>query len=412
MSIQNISSGTSAADFRVAGGKFYMPGASEFSGGLNLGEIIKGKVLRQYEGNRYLVSFDGGHERVVDSGVPLTTGELIHGRVIALGDRVELQRVYPDEPGVPTPAAAERVVPRHEQLIEDFAVRYRGALNPADKAALAQAARLASDPQTMALAGMALNKLGLQQSPELLWPVYRALQREDAPSAALYADANVLHVEAVAAGQAGAPLVAVRELADQLVRQMQDGERQDAKDAPVKARNAAGDPQPSAAAVNAVALRPDQDQGQGLDPRQLARWLLNAQGGGTVAHRIGTVPFLLGNQLIEVDLSFFEQHKEASRTPQSQHRKLMFSLHTEHLGTVEIAANVVGARVRLQVTTDRQDATTEASAHAQELRALLAAAGWEVDEIVYQTSQSNSQNGVVLSVVEHIISQDSLNRLA
>ena len=95
MTVNNVSLGV-FADLRTSANRLFLPGASDFAGGLNLGQIIKGKVMRQYDGGRYLVSF-GGHERVVDSSVPLTSGELIHGRVIGLGERVELQRVYPGE---------------------------------------------------------------------------------------------------------------------------------------------------------------------------------------------------------------------------------------------------------------------------------------------------------------------------
>src|SRR4051812_30947362 len=75
----------SAINFSVAGG-------DDFAGKLQLGQIIKGRVLRHYEGGRYAVDFDG-REKVVDSVVPLQTGDVLHGKVIGLGERVELERV-------------------------------------------------------------------------------------------------------------------------------------------------------------------------------------------------------------------------------------------------------------------------------------------------------------------------------
>ena len=49
---------------------------SAFSKSLNLGQVLKGKVLRHYEGSHYVVSFNG-QEKVVDSAIPLKTGESV-----------------------------------------------------------------------------------------------------------------------------------------------------------------------------------------------------------------------------------------------------------------------------------------------------------------------------------------------
>ena len=59
---------------------------------LVMGQILKGKVLRSYDNGRYLMDFKG-EQKVVDSSVPLKTGELIHGRVVGLGDKVELKKL-------------------------------------------------------------------------------------------------------------------------------------------------------------------------------------------------------------------------------------------------------------------------------------------------------------------------------
>src|SRR4051794_27821265 len=73
----------------------------DFASKLTLGQIIKGRVLLSYEGGRYLVDFNG-HQKVVDSAVPLRSDEILYGRVIGLSEKVELQRIYAS---VQTPAA-------------------------------------------------------------------------------------------------------------------------------------------------------------------------------------------------------------------------------------------------------------------------------------------------------------------
>lgn len=419
MTVNNVSTAISP-ELRTSATRFFLPGATEFAGTLNLGQIIKGQVMRQYEGNRYLVSF-GGHERVVDSVVPLTTGELIHGRVVALGERVELQRVYPqaDNP----PASAAGAVPaaemfsgfaRHARLVEDHVARYIAPMSAADKAVLARAARMAGDPGSMVLAGITVNKLGLSQSPEVLWPLYRTLVREDATSAALYKTNEALELRAVAAGEVASPAAALRPLAEALAKQMeQSAARKDSHDLARAANTAPERHTPSPLGLAAPkAVNNDADEGRGSGPRWLAHRLLNAQTGGAVAHRVGTIPLLLGNQLIEVDLAFFDQREEKTVPAQTKHRKVVFALRTEHLGHVEITAHVSGSHMRLQIAADTGEATAEMSGHIEELRAALAAGGaWEIDEIAYATRQADSHNGVVRSVVEYVISQDSLNRL-
>lgn len=422
MTIDNVSLGVSAGLRAGVSSRFFLPGASEFAAGLNLGQIIKGKVLRQYEGDRYLVNFNG-HERIVDSGVPLTTGELIHGRVIGLGERVELQRVHaadgndaqvpkPGDAGTAAEATVGDVLP--QQRLDVYATRYRADLSSADKTVLMRATHIAADADAMALVGVMLNKLGLAQSPDLLWPLYRALQREDAASAALFNSNEIPQLDTVSSTPAALAAAAVRELAATLLRQMQPSAEPQSRDDTVPL-SADG---PPAAAQNAAALglmgsKPVRgDTGQDdTDPRRLAHRMLNVQTGGAVAHRLGTVPLLLGNRLIEVDLAFFEQREDHTVLAPTKHRKVVFSLHTDHLGQVEITANVSGPHVRVQIITDDHSATGEVSAHVNDLRTALAAGNWKVDEVVYQTRQAGSRNGVVRAVVEHVIRQDSLNSL-
>ena len=416
MNIQNAIIGL-PADFRAAAGRLFLSGAAEFASTLNLGQILKGKVMRHFEGGRYLVNFNG-HERVVDSSVPLTTGELIHGRVVGLGERVELQRVHSADEAPRAAEPARTPEPpvasiRQSRMIDELAGRFRAQLDATDKATLLRAARLAADPAAMTLVGVMVQKLGLQQSPALLWPVYRALVRENATSAALHTGTDVPRLAVVAAADANVQAQTVRQLADVLVKQTEP-RAQPQKAADAGSNHAATADRAAAAtpfAVTAVRRQTDPDGGDGADPRALAHRLLNAQTGGSVAHRLGTVPMLLGDQLVEVDLSFFEQHKERPGAPGNKHRKVVFALRLERLGHVEIIASLAGSRVRLHVATGDEAATAAAAAHAETLRAALAEGGWEVDEVAYATRQADNQNGAVRAVVDHVVRQDSLNRL-
>ena len=143
----------------------------------------------------------------------------------------------------------------------------------------------------------------------------------------------------------------------------------------------------------------------------LAAWLLNAQIDGMVSHRIGTIPLLVNDRLIEVDVAFFEQKKDAEQKPGAKHRQLVFSLRTEGLGRVEVVARVSGEHVRVRIASDEGSATAALSQYAGALESVLASGGWAVDEVSYETKSGTAISGVAHSVVEHVISQDSLNRL-
>ncbi len=107
-------------------------GGGDFASKLTLGQIIKGRVLRSYEGGRYLVDF-AGQQKVVDSAVPLSSNEVIVGRVIGLGEQVELQRINANvaPPGPAVTAQAPSALPvsgKSAELIAGLFGRFQAEL--------------------------------------------------------------------------------------------------------------------------------------------------------------------------------------------------------------------------------------------------------------------------------------------
>src|SRR5262249_18542469 len=145
----------------------------ELPSALGLGQIVKARVLKHYEGGRYLVSLEG-RERVVDSSVPLTTGELARGRVIAVGARIELQPL----PRGSSAAEAENAEPGPptDPLSASFA-QSGLKLDDAARAVVMRSMKGAADPQGTLLAAVTLAKLGLPQQPGLIDAVQALLRR-------------------------------------------------------------------------------------------------------------------------------------------------------------------------------------------------------------------------------------------
>ena len=415
MSIAGISAGLSPAT-QGASGRFFLPGAGEFADTLTVGQILKGRVLRQYDSNRYLVNFDG-HERVVDSAIPLKTNEVLYGRVVGVGERVELQRVsvqtsVEDEQAFQarTVAGLETPTAKVPGTLEHILAQFRVSLDASEQATLAKVVGQSADGQTAALAGVLLNKLGLAQSPALLNAVYSVLQskriasgtRDAAESQALaqiLTGVAALSPQAIA--QAGSLL---RQSLEQSLPNIDDGGAR--TESPVPEQNTA-----LAVGVGTDAGAADADVGAGQSQQAfIGQLVLNAQTDGSVAHRMGTVPLLIGNRLLEIEVALFEQRRSPDPKAEARHRHLVFRLQTETLGQVEISAKLAGDHVRVNVAAEKDGAAQSLSDEAESLRATLIEHGWQVDEISYVTQPPGSHNPVAHAVAEHVVKQDSLNR--
>jgi hypothetical protein len=303
--------------------------------------VIQGLVLRHYEGSRYLVRFLG-HERVVDSAAPLRPNEVVYGRVVALDERVELERVEP--PVGPAPGAADAGdeawlalgAGRAAQVIEELFQRYRGTLLAREAERLRRLVGRAARPERMALAGLVLAKTGLPLEAPLAQSLYALL---DSRSGAL------------------APL----------------------------AEPASWPP---------------------------GQWVLNAQSGGSVAHRAGTLRLEAGEAVIEVEAAFFEEDRAAAPAAGLRHQKLVLSLETERLGRVELRAVMANTHVRVALATVAAEATNALLRHGESLARALALEGWQVDEISYETRNAAEHgNAVAAAAAEHVVTPGSVEKL-
>jgi hypothetical protein len=362
---------------------------------LSLGQIVKARVLRHYEGERYLVSLDG-RERVVDSSVPLKTGELIRGKVVAVGDRVELQPL-PEASVREARADAAPAAPADE-LTATFA-QFGLKLDDGTRSALLRALKGAADPQAAVLAAMTLAKIGLPQEPALLDAVQALLRRRPAASAAGEGFTESFSINP------GAPLAA--QLHEVLRAALAAGNT-------TQTAEAAGEPAQVASGAADNGQTADQGgsgagSGAGSESK-LGQWVLNSQTGGAVVHRVGTLPLLLGGRLVEVDVALFEQDARQSRQGEPRARHLVFVLDTQTLGGVEVSARLVDSRLRVRFAADR-DATLELLAgRREELSRQLAQLGFTVDEITYETRTSAAQNPAYRAVADYVVTQGSLDR--
>jgi len=380
---------------------------------LTLGQIIKGRVLRSYEGQRYSMSFEG-QERIVDSAVPLRTGDLVHGRVVGLGERIELQRVAVESGETSRGEAApqQRALPADDPVAELFA-RYQASLAPEDARELQRAVSRAALPDLMTLSGLILSKLNLRMAPEFLRAVYGALSRGARGGAfALSGAVPEIQIESSQDGQDAASREAFASLISRIVMDVPESRWRDDAELRAKSEGSPAGATPEGVQDAADGLAPGSGRAGGDGGFDLARWILNAQNGGAVAHRVGTLPLLIDGRLVELDVALFEEPPgEEGQASHIRHRRVLLAMDTATLGRIEASALFAADHIRVTLSTSSSESTGALARHMGPLTAELEHAGWHVDEMKYETRAPVAPGEVMNSVVEHLIGPGSVSRL-
>lgn len=377
-------------------------GDADFVARLTIGQILKGRVLLSYDQRRHAVEFDG-QPRVVDSSVPLKAGEVLHGRVVGLGEQVTLQRLpAPDEAAADrTLRAPSRDADAPEAGVPGWLQQLQERLTPSQLKAMQRLVERAPSRPAGVAAGLVMAQLGLPASADLHRALHAAIARPaDEP---LFALPHAVDALQLASARQPSPLEAVPALAGWL--------QAATAEVPEPKLAVAGDG-PGADTDGDDARDGGATAGDGGD---LARWMLNAQTGGSVAHRVATLPLLLDGELLELDIALFAQHDDgppAGPGGELKHRELVFALTTEVLGRVEVRARLTGDHVQVEMTSDRADAVDRLAGRAATLEAALERAGLAVDEQRYLRRTHGAGGAVVASVVEHLVTPGSLSRLA
>lgn len=321
------------------------------------GERMRMRVLRQLDDSRYLVSFrDGQH--VVSSTVTLNVGSTVRAVVTAVGEKLELRYVGEDSVAV----VMDDHAAAGEDAIAQLASRYAVDLQTAQRAAIEQAMQDAAEPETMLSAGLFLGKLSLGVDPANLHALY-GVQRWSgkAPESST-----------VDAGDAATSPV---QIAEQMLAALQERQPD------------AGD--------------------QNREQRDRAQRLLNEQDEGSVAYRFGTVPVLVADRLLELDVVHFRERGREDREPGM--RRLVMTFSTSTLGRVEVVAQALAERLTIAITTDSAEGRDELTASVQDVRDLVARLGWNVESV--SCDVRDRVDRAARRVIDHVLNGDTLSAL-
>jgi hypothetical protein len=382
---------------------------ASFDKTLNLGQVIKGKVLRQYDGNHYSVNFNG-QEKVVDSAVPLKTGELIYGRVVGLGDKVKLQRVFVDEK---TGQQIQQQVNNQnrldqlsakERMLEQLFSRYQEKLSSLDRQIILKELNRVAQPDAMALSSLVLKKVGLVQEPEFLQAVFKNLVNDEKSRNTQHKAFLTIQTDPKSGShESGNAVHILSELLSNLAET--DNERigfsQTGLSTSLNSENDTGKDHEGTEQKNSD-----------FNQMMLGRRILNTQHEGSVDQWYTSIPLWINGKIVEINMALFNQHQSGAMDQYAvEHKKVVFSLEMDFLGKVEICVVCANRSLRADVTTDNDFAAEYMSKYIRDLKDSLQNIGWKVEEINYSVTENKLGSGVVRSVVEHHITNDSLNQL-
>lgn len=353
---------------------------------LTIGERLDLRVLRNLGDRRYLVSYRDV-QRIVQSTVSLTEGSKVRAVVSAVGEKLELKYVDAQNDA----ASAQEQSGDGSDALAQLEARYAVVLPEDSRQLLKAAMDSVADRATMAGSGLYLAKLALPVESDALQALYAAQvgdgETNSTIEAAAAASLNSFDPHSTAAVSHFATLMG------------------DALGNAPSGHTAAVAQQLSAGLQSTGTGTKDRDPN---DRRELARRLLNVQDEGSLVYRQGVLPVLISGQLVELDLVYFNERREADRPVGL--RRLVMTLKTETLGRIEVQAQAVGDRLAISINAETAAASEALSAHAGEVRELVRRLGWNVETVSYDFDARRDHAS--RHIVDHVLKAGTLSRLA
>jgi hypothetical protein len=392
-------------------GSMFLSAGDDFGKELMLGQIIKGKALRSYDGGRYLVAF-GGHEKVVDSSVPLKNGETIHGRVVNVGDKVELQRVI--NSGENNVSAQGEIKAqtnyllgnKWEGMLRESMLQFNAKFSAAENAMITRLMKNATNPLTIAYSAIALSKQGIVLSEQVI-QLLTEMQNKNNKLSMLPIDQSAPQLGVADSSSGMSENGSLTMLVSALMKLVEEQQLAALRNNNAELLQSDHEAEPSKNATDGNEFS-DSDHNREF----VSKWrLLNSQIDGAVQHSVNTLPIWLGGKLIEVNVAIYEQRGNKSNNQTIDSKKIIFSLELDTLGHIDIEMLLENKNLRLKISSDSHKSTQDLLSHGSLLTDDVADFGWSMDEISYMTKNKDDMNNVVSSVIEHYVSQDSLSRL-
>ena len=382
------------------------------------GQILKGRILRHYGEGRYGIDFSG-KERVVDSAIPLTVGELLSGKVIGISEnsitvQVLSLRKSVEKDGNPESNSRNAVKPA--SVLETFAEmtqQFSGIkLSESQLEFIAKLASNSAKPELTIQIGLFLSKVGMPVSKELVDSLERRVTELSSKSIE-YSQKNIPQLTTrpyeKSVKQDDTAFSQIVNILAQYFSQHY-AENQGSDKVQVQQAFLA-----SAIATNKLSALTNKEAGKSGDGKEsfsdnnqllsaIYSHVFNIQTGAAYQHRFETLPIMINDRLLEFDIVFFD-HSSDKNHGDVKSRYLKFSLDTE-FGEVSLNAQIINNRVSLQVVTDKDLIKSAFEQHHQELSESLNNADWLLESVDYKVGRDIKTP--TMKVMEHVLAQESL----
>jgi hypothetical protein len=355
-----------------------------------VGDRIDVRIAKQIDQRHFLVSF-GAEQHLVESAMQLPVGARIRAMVVAVGDKLELK--YVETLPASDAAASAQVATQSTRSagsagLEELERRHAVVLTDAQRHLVQSLANGAASERLLMQSGLYLSKLSMPLNAESLsalhdiqaWP-----QKSEQQDQQMHAALPLAGDDAVAALSG-------------LMRQAVDDD--------ISASHAATNDAQPLTPDEELSLRSATNDSSADSHEQLARDLLNFSDEHGRNHSFGSLPVLIDNQLVELDLVYFRNR--AADPGRSNVRRLVMSFQSQTLGRVEIVAQSLADRLSIVLCSDSPVGSELLAEHAEQVRDLARRLGWNVDSLQYTAKAEPAR--AAQHVVDHVLSTDVLDR--
>lgn len=374
---------------------------------ITAGQILKGRVLRVYSEKKYGVDF-GGQERIVDSTIPLSKGEVLTGKVLGVGEHNISMKIVNTKLLEDLKNSKPLVTKQAEDKlpIEIESAKFKVDLDSAMQAAIISASNGFKNSSVAIRVGLYLAKLGIPITGELVRALTnRVLNSQDFFGMDLSKRIPILITESDSVELGKLNISTLENLKNFFLNDFDvefNNNRDDDDTDLIRQASVMTENRFASAGLNA-------EQGGANNKSKLYKLfekILNVSTGSSFQHRFQTLPLIIDGRLVEFDVAFFDQAAQESSNGLLKSKRIKFSLTTE-FGFINLDVIAVNHRLNVSLSSNNDFLVSQFVEYELDLSESLVGAGWILDSIQYK--KAHEQNIAAYEVVKHVLQQESLN---
>lgn len=362
---------------------------------ISLGQIIKGKVLKVYDTNRYGVIM-GGQERIVDSTISFQVGQQLSAKVMDIHDnKVSLKLIErsANRDVIPTNLTESKPQSLVDSLIRQFNMEQ---LSDVQKQAITDIANTFGNDMFAIKVALYLAKVGLPISEAL---IKNLLKSADLSTSVVPHQRNLSNTTStVRTDNLPALYLAIAEILSG-----KDMSAVSEKDAEESVNQTDFEQHMPSGYTSAADLEKDASSFESNSEQAPFMKLLNIDTDSAIAHSFDVLAIIINDRLMEFDVAFFDQAK--AETGVTLSKQIVFELETL-AGKVGIVAKLVNNRLSVALNADQPTLLEALQQQQDAFSESLNNAGWILEQMDY--ARSTERTSAMSAVIDHVLMQGSM----